>query len=226
MRNTILIAGKGKLANSISQGLPRYLEDYHIDSWENHADYPANTLVIVHIGSGRQLEEVIDFCRIHKVPLIQGSTGMNIDHKDFDFLFIDAPNLSILMLKFMLMLKEFGPLYKNYNISVTESHQHTKKSVPGTAVEMADSLGVAPGEIKSIRDRDDQENIYGISKDFLSLHAYHDICIQEGDTTINFKTLVKGHESYVSGLSGIIACLKSLQDRYYHILELIKLRLI
>ncbi len=151
---------------------------------------------------------------------------MDIKQRDFDFTFIDAPNLNILMLKFMFMLKEYGSLYKNYEISITESHQQSKKTVPGTAMEIAASLGVDHKKIKSIRDPGDQENVYGIAKEFLSLHAYHDICIQEGDTTINFRTLVKGHESYISGLSAIIRCLKNLQNRYYHILDLIELRMI
>ena len=222
MNSTIIIAGSGKLANSMIKGLPGYLPGHKIDTWENHDNYPENDLVIVHIGSGRQLTEIIDFCEMNGVPLIQGSTGMNIKRTDFDFTYIDAPNLNILMLKFMFMMKEHGALYKDYRISITESHQESKQTLPGTAIELAGSLGIDHSEITSIRDRNEQESVYGIEEEFLPLHAYHEIRIQEGDTTIDLRTLVKGHESYVSGLSAIIKCLGSLESRYYHVLDLIE----
>jgi len=226
MNNTVLIAGNGKLADSILDGLPRQLSEYKFDSWENHKKYSEDKLVIIHIGSGRQLAEVISFCEGNEVPLIQASTGMSIERKDFGFTFIDAPNLNILMLKFMYMLKEYGFLYKDYDVSITESHQHSKKSVAGTAVELASSIGLDSAEIKSIRDQEEQENVYGIPKESLMLHAYHDIRIQDADTSINFQTLVTGHESYISGLSAVIPCLENLESRYYHILELIELKMI
>jgi dihydrodipicolinate reductase len=226
MRDTIIIVGRGKLANNIHNGLLNHLSDYQIDYWENIENYSTDKLIIIHIGSGRQLSEVIEFCNQNKTPLIQGSTGMNLEQTSYDFTFIDAPNLSILMLKFMYMLKQSGDLFKDYKISITESHQSIKKTVPGTAIEMADSLGVAAKEIKSVRDQAEQLNTYGITKEFLSLHAYHNICIEDEGTKINFETLVEGHDSYINGLSKIIKCLNNLEDKYYHILDLIEMKLV
>jgi 4-hydroxy-tetrahydrodipicolinate reductase len=226
MSKAVLIVGNGKLANNILKGLSYYLAEYKIDSWDNRNLYSLNNLIIVHVGSGRQLPEILDFCERTKSPLIQGSTGMDIKRKDFNFTFIESSNFDILMLKFMYMLNEIGDIYKNYKISITESHQQTKKSVPGTAIEIARSLGINSSEIKSIRNPEDQENDYGIPKEFLNLHAFHDICIQDNNISINFKTMVKGHESYVSGLSVIINRLKNLQNKYYHVLDLIEMRLI
>jgi 4-hydroxy-tetrahydrodipicolinate reductase len=226
MSKAVLIAGNGKLADNLLKGLSGYLTDYKIDCWDNRNRYSQNNLVIVHVGSGRQLPEVLDFCERTQSPLIQGSTGMNIKREDFNFTFIDASNFDILMLKFMYMLNKIGDIFKKYKISITESHQLSKKSVPGTAVEIARSLGINPSEIKSIRNPEEQKNDYGIPKEFLDLHAFHDICIQDDNASINFKTLVKGHESYLSGLSAVINNLKNLQKKYYHVLDLIDMRLI
>ena len=226
MKNTIIIVGSGKLANNMKTGLPDYLNGSQIDYWENINNYEINKLIIVHIGSGRQLPEVIEFCNKYKVPLIQGATGMDIKQNNCDFIFIDAPNLSLLMLKFMYMLKEYGHFFKDYKISITESHQDTKKTVAGTAIEIANSLGVNSNEIKSIRNQDEQLNIYGITKEFLSLHAFHNISIQDKGTNITFKTLVEGHDSYINGLSKIIKCIKNLDNKYYHILDLIEMKLL
>lgn len=226
MKNTIILIGHGKLADSIHNKLLNHLHTYTIDYWENIHNHKKNAVILVHIGSGRQLPEAIEYCKNNKTPLIQGSTGMDIKHTDYDFTFIDAPNMSLLMLKFMHMLKKYGHLYKDYEITITESHQHTKKTVPGTAVEMSHALNVKPKKIKSIRNQDEQVNTYGISKEHLSLHAYHDISIHDKGTTINFTTLVEGHDSYIKGLSKIILCLKNLDNTYYHILDLIEMKLL
>lgn len=226
MDKTILIAGSGKLARSLLNGLPSRLPGYQLDTWEHLGRYSGQKPVIVHIGSGRQLPEVIEFCRRNQAPLIQASTGMEHEKAGFDFTFIDAPNLNLLMLKFMFMLKQSGTLFQGYDISLTESHQHSKTSVAGTALEMASSLGLEASAVKSVRNPEDQKNRYGIPDDSLDLHAFHEILIRDGGTSIQFRTLVKGHESYIDGISKIIGCLDRLQPRYYPILELIGMKLI
>ncbi|HQO41225.1 MAG TPA: dihydrodipicolinate reductase C-terminal domain-containing protein [Spirochaetota bacterium] len=226
MRNIVIIAGRGKLAGSIIHGLNNYNGDYTIDLFENIGHYPAEQVIIVHIGSGRQLDAVIDYCSLNRVPLIQGSTGMPPAKQDYNFTFIDAPNFNILMLKFMYMLREFGMLYSGCDISIIESHQHTKKTAAGTAAGIARSLGVDSSYIKSIRDRHEQVNSLKIPHEYLDLHAFHQITIEEAGTMLNFTTLVKGHESYLKGLSMIILALDKLENRYYHVLDLINMKLV
>ena len=226
MNKTVLIAGNGKLAKSITDGLSKYISNCKMDSWENNELYPPDNKVIVHIGSGRQFDDVINFCEKTKTPLIQGSTEVHSNHSDAKFTFIDAPNFNLLMLKFMCMLKDNGAFFKDYNISIVESHQKSKVTLPGTAVEFAQYLGINPSEIKSIRDSEVQESVYGISKEHLALHAMHEINIGDKDTIINLKTLVNGHESYVRGLAAILGSLNNLEQKYYHILDLINMKLI
>jgi len=226
MIKTIIIVGNGKLSNSLLNGLPEYIKDCNADLWENNSLYPDDEKVIVHIGSGRQLSEVISFCESTGTPLIQGSTEVKGDYSDAAFTFVDSPNFNLLILKFMHMIKEYGFHFQNNNISITESHQESKKSLPGTAIEFAKSLGVDPGTIITIRDPEVQEKGYNIPREFLHLHAFHEINIGDGSTSINFQTLVKGHDSYITGLAAIINTLENLDDRYYHIMDLLDMKLI
>lgn len=226
MNKTILIAGNGKLAHSISNGLSKYIDTCRIDGWENNERYPDSDKVIVHIGSGRQFDDVFAFCERTKTPLIQGSTEITSHHTGVTFTYIDAPNFNLLMLKFMCMLKDYGAYFKDDTISIVESHQKSKTTLAGTAVEFAQSLGIPPSEIKSIRNPDVQKSIYGISNEDLALHAMHEISIGDGNTLISLKTLVKGHESYVSGLAAILRSLDNLEERYYHISDLIEMKAI
>ncbi|MBN2652575.1 MAG: hypothetical protein JXR63_09335 [Spirochaetales bacterium] len=223
---TIIIAGHGKLANSINNNLTNHIENCEIDFWENVEKYQTETMIIIHIGSGRQLPDIIKFCEETGVPLIQASTGISEKRTEYSFTFIDAPNLSLLMLKFMYMLKENGDFFKEYGITIAESHQSTKKTAPGTAIEMANALGINPSEIKSIRQPEEQKTICGINEENLALHAFHDITIQDEGTRIQFKTLVEGHSSYVKGLAKIINSIPNLKPQYYHILDLVEMRMV
>lgn len=225
MKN-IIIVGTGKLSESITKRLPEYLGSCSIDHWGNNEQYPTENKVIIHTGSGRQFDEVISYCQKTKTPLIQGSTDITGNYTNADFTYIEAPNLNILMLKFMHMIKQYGPHFSNEKILITESHQETKKSLPGTAIEFAKSLGVDFRDIKSIRNPEEQKNQYVIPEEHLQLHAFHEINIGDEWTSINIKTLVKGHESYAAGLAGVINALGNLENRYYHIMDLIDMKLI
>ncbi len=225
MRN-IIIAGNGKLSNSIMKNLPEYISNSTVDLWENNEIYPLENKVIVHIGSGRQFEDVFNFCKKTKTPLIQGSTDITGSFNDVEFTYIDAPNFNLLMLKFMNMIKQYGFHFKNNKISITESHQESKRSLPGTAYELAKSLGLDSEKIKSIRDPYMQTRQYGIPEEHLNLHAFHEINIGDESTSINIKTLVKGHESYAEGIAAIINSLGNLKNNYYHIMDLIEMKLI
>lgn len=226
MIQTIILVGKGKLSNSLLLGLPEYLNGCKIDLWENNGLYPDADKVIVHIGSGRQLSEAVTFCGRTGTPLIQGSTDAREDYSDAGFTFIDSPNFNILMLKFMHMINQYGIHFRNNDISITESHQESKKTLPGTAIELAKSLGVKSGDIVSVRNPEVQKKQYAIPEEFLNLHAFHKITISDKDTSINLTALVKGHGSYSAGLAAIINSLDKLDKRYYHIMDLLNMGLI
>lgn len=218
----VALAGSGKLAEAIRQNLKKYLPDYSVLGWEDVSRHEQNPPVIVHVGSGRQLDEIINYCSKNHIILIQGSTGLEYKYEN-DFTFINAPNLNILMLKFMHMLNKFGSHFAEDKIEITESHQHVKTSTPGTAVAIAKYLGVTPDKIKSIRNADEQLHEFKISPAHLDKHAMHIIKITDHDSTISMRTDVTGHESYVSGLAKIITASASLEKRYYDVVELIEM---
>lgn len=66
------------------------------------------------------------------------------------------------MLKFMAMVQSYGHYFNGYKTEILESHQATKTSKPGTAINIAKSLGVNSDQIVSIRNPQEQEGNLGI----------------------------------------------------------------
>lgn len=134
-------------------------------------------------------------------------------------IFVEAPNLSIPIIKFMHMLRQHGAGFSGYDVSLTERHQHTKTSVAGTAVEIGRYLGVSPSEIQSIRDPGVQCDELGIQN--TNLHACHILVISECDCTIRLQTKVEGHATYIEGLTEIVLNLHKLGKGHHKTADLV-----
>lgn len=222
----LFIVGSGKLANAILSGLS--FQGVEAFKWED-LPLPFNErAVIVHAGSGRQLGECIEFCGRTDSIFIELSTGLETENFDPSFTLIICPNTSILLLKTLKIIKEFGKYFNNETLSIVESHQSSKKSVPGTAYSFAESFKFPVDKIKSVREKDLQLNEIGIPDEYLEKHAYHKIIIQDGLDEVTIETKVLGHDSYVKGVKKIIdVVLKhNLEKRRYSILELIDQKLL
>ena len=218
----IFVAGSGKLANTIlSSGLS--FQSCEILKWDTRYQTLDEKAIVVHAGSGRQLKECMEFCARTKSIFIELSTGLETETLQSDFPLIICPNTSILVLKILNMLKANGRSFENYSISITESHQSTKKTEPGTAYSFANSLKFPLDKIISIRDLGIQQNTIGIPKEYIDKHAYHKIVIKDGSDEVTIETKVLGHDSYANGVNMIIeAVLKnSLENKRYTILDLI-----
>ena len=85
---------------------------------------------------------------------------------------IICPNTSLLVIKILNMIKNNSHYFKAYDKWIIESHQSSKKSLPATAHDFADSLGLPLDQIVSLRDKNIQENILKIPKNYLAKHAY------------------------------------------------------
>ena len=123
MRSIVLIAGNGKLAKKLISDLPQVDRalSLTVDSWDNRQQYRAfDDIAVVHVGSGRQLPEAAAYCREHAVPLLQGSTGVEYHPEKVEFPLVIAPNFSVLMIKFLSMLKEYGRYFQGYDITLGE----------------------------------------------------------------------------------------------------------
>jgi len=219
----VLIVGSGKLATEL-------LENLHSSSissvlpWAQRDTTWSGCRIIVHAGSGREIEDVVSFCSSQHLLLVELSTTKNLENANPIFPVVICPNTNILMLKFMAMLQSQGSLFSEYEKSVIESHQANKKSEPGTAISIARSLGVSRDEITSVRDPLIQERQIGIPYEHLSRHAYHKISITDGNVGIVFETRVLGKAPYASGLAKILdgICKRDLEPGKHDIFELVQ----
>ncbi|WP_027190570.1 dihydrodipicolinate reductase C-terminal domain-containing protein [Fundidesulfovibrio putealis] len=219
---TIIIAGSGKLATELLNVLPGMVSG-EVLAWADAAK-AETPCVVVHAGSGRELESIVSYCGRTGSPLIELATGSSIaDHKT-DFPVVVCPNTNILMLKFMAMLAASGHQFKDYTVRVTESHQADKTSVPGTAVNMAASLGLPGDRIRSIRDPHVQQESLKIPQEYLSRHAYHRIEIEDPVTSLSFETKVFGNAPYAEGVAKIISAVRSnaLENTRYSVMDFIE----
>lgn len=218
----IFIVGSGKLANAILNA-NMLVNACEIMKWDITSPSLSEKSIVIHAGSGRQLEECIGFCKRTDSVLIELSTGLETEKMHPDFTLIVCPNTSILLLKVMNMTKHYGSYFKDYKISITESHQSTKTSAPGTAIGFANYLNVPIDGIVSIRDPERQAKNIGIPSVFLESHAYHKIVIEDGVDKVTIETMVLGHDSYSAGIRKIIDMVLNhdLQRKRYTILELI-----
>jgi 4-hydroxy-tetrahydrodipicolinate reductase len=219
----IYIVGSGKLANAIlsSEG---FRESSQFLKWLPEYVGLKERAVVVHSGSGRELEACMKFCRKTGSVLIELSTGLETERLEPDFPLVVCPNTSILVLRVLYMLKSMGKLFSTYDISIVESHQSAKKSAPGTAYKIAEYLNLPINKIGSIRDPEVQSRELGIEKDFLDKHAYHKITIKDASDEVTIEMKVQGHESYSMGVRKIIdvALTTPLQRKRYNILDLIE----
>ena len=215
----ILIAGTGKLARELLTGLAPQAH-----AW-NDRDAVNAPLVqaVVHAGSGRELPEILRFCREHSVPLIELSTGTDVASLAQGVPVVVCPNANLLMLKFMAMLSRSGPWFRHESIRLTESHQAGKTSVPGTAVALASSLGLSQQAIVSVRDPAQQSGGLGIPDADLGRHAFHRLEIGEGDCRLRLETLVTGASPYAEGVRRIVEATlaQPLEPRCHDVVEFI-----
>jgi hypothetical protein len=217
----IIVVGSGKLARELLDGLGA--PGGQVIAWGN-AGMSAETSVVLHAGSGRELEAVCAFCESTRSPLVELATGSVLEGRAVGFPVILCPNTNILMLKFMAMLERSGHLFRGCCIGLVESHQAQKSSVPGTAVGMARALGLAPAEIRSVRDPQAQRGALQIPSQHLARHAYHHILIEDGPCSVALETRVYGDAPYADGVARIAAAVqaRTLEDRPYQILEFIE----
>lgn len=216
----VFVVGSGKLASAILSAKATF-QNCDLIPWESALQHASEQAIILHCGSGRQIAECIMFCEQTASTFIELSTGLETEHLTPDFPLIICPNTSMLMLKTMAMLGQFGKQFKDYNITLTESHQAAKQTEPGTAYNLANSLGFPVEQIISVRDQETQSAEIGIPDDFLGKHAYHKIVIQDGNDALTIETKVLGHASYAAGVRQIIDLVlnKNLENRRYNILE-------
>jgi 4-hydroxy-tetrahydrodipicolinate reductase len=220
VQRPVIVVGAGKLATELLSSLEVDRQTLVIP-WVS--GIAANQSIIVHAGSGRELEAVTAYCAATQSPLIELATGSKITPARHAFPVVLCPNTNILMLKFMSMLEQSGHLFRGHQITLAESHQAQKTSVPGTAVSMAHALGLKDSDVLSIRDVNRQLADLEIPEEHLARHAYHRILVEDGACSVKLETRVYGESPYADGVGRIVAAVQNqaLENRFYPIMEFV-----
>jgi hypothetical protein len=200
---TVLVVGHGKLAEELLQGLCGDTIA-RVARWEDRESMEGDPCMVVHAGSGSQLDDVIGFCSENGSILLQLSTGDSRFPGVIRFPVVVCLNVNMPMLYFMAMVKHASRYFKGLDIQISESHQASKRTKPGTAIYLANSLGVPESEIRSERDPKIQQEVLGIPSSSLGRHAVHRIVITNPEMELRMETRVLGKSAYASGLSKII----------------------
>jgi len=221
MQRQVIVVGAGKLATELLSSLKADPELWVVP-WENRPA-AAHKSIIVHAGSGRELKAVTAYCEATQSTLIELATGSEIASTTHGFPIVLCPNTNILMLKFMSMLERSGHLFRGHRITLAESHQAQKTSVPGTAVSLAHALGREDSDVLSIRDVNTQRADLEIPEEHLARHAYHRVLIEDGECSVKLETRVYGESPYADGVAGIVSAVQKqdLENRRYSIMEFV-----
>ena len=219
-KQTIIIAGSGKLAQSLINGFSQLS---NMIKWDDFDKSIKNKNIVIHAGTGRQLQECLDYCNETKSVLLELSTGTNIEQLNNDCPVIICPNTAIPVLKMMKLINEYGKDFSQYKVRIIESHQKEKKTVAGTALVIAQALNVSNERVESIRDNETQKKTLGIPEEYLNLHAYHQIIIEDIGCEIKIETKVLGHDAYVSGVKMIVERINkmNLKNKKYQVTEIL-----
>jgi 4-hydroxy-tetrahydrodipicolinate reductase len=217
----VIVAGTGKLATELLNA-PQVGGGSPPMPWSERGE-AAGRCIVVHAGSGRALDAIAAFCQATRSPLIELATGSGIEAIAPDFPVVLCANTNILMLKFMGMLERSGHLFQGHPITLVESHQAPKASVPGTAVQLAHALGLETHDIRSVRDPLVQRNELHIPAAHLARHAFHRITIQDGGCSLTLESQVVGDAPYADGVARIVAAVQAhrLENRLYPVMELV-----
>ena len=220
LQEGIIIAGRGNLANAIITECD--LQKIRWKQWKKDLMVinPSQT-VVVHVGSGRELKEVVKFCGRgvrdnSTIPLLQGSGGMRkYLPKRPKFPIIEAPNFAWPVIWFIesipairaLLLEKTGHGFDG----VTESHQHKKETIPATGMAMAVAAGIPTSEIVSERDQRRQVAL-GVDPEFISGHGYHWVDTVIDGVKIVLSTQVNGRVPYAKGAIKIVGSINRMRE--------------
>ena len=78
----VWIVGQGQLATELLKGLR---VDGTVAAWPGADCARGQPSVVVHAGSGRELDAVVAYCRASQSPLIELSTGSALEGQDMGF---------------------------------------------------------------------------------------------------------------------------------------------
>ena len=162
------------------------------------------------------------------VPFVMGTTGGDRDAllrevKASGNYAVIAPQMGKQVVAFQaamkLMAEQFPGAFAGYTLTVTESHQSSKKDTSGTAkaiVASFNDLGCDfdVSQIELVRDVENQTGRMGVPEEHLLGHAFHTYRLTSADGTVSFEFQhnVCGRSIYAEGTVDAVGFLKRKVD--------------
>ncbi len=212
----LIIVGRGKMARlfqeecqrlAINCTNPSELPLPLVDKKENP--------IVIHVGSGRFLLDLIVECGKHGYPLVQASSGQMLPDSAFvPIPVINAPNLGLLILALLDVMPRLGTLTRELGakVEVAESHQASKTSPPITAQIIAGYFGNPSESVNSIRNTGIQTTL-GVPTEYLDGHAYHFINIKAHGVEAEITFKVHGRKAYFLGAVALAQKMIDMGDK-------------
>ncbi len=165
----------------------------------------------------------------NRIPFVMGTTGgdrelLEQTVKNGAAPAVVAPNMAKQIVGFQAIMafgaESFPGLFKDYTLTIKESHQKGKADTSGTARAMVgyfNEMGIdfSVDDIQMERDPEIQEKDWQIPKEYLTGHAWHTYTLTSPDGTavFEFKHNINGRDIYASGTFDAIVFLdKKLAD--------------
>jgi len=220
------IAEPGRLAQAIVD----YGVDFEAFSVQD-VRTPQNADFLVYCRrSDTTLGAAVSFCHENRIPLALLSSGINADQiRALRFPLIKVPNASLPIVRFLLDVEEAALRHKNWPVTITEHHQPTKKDVSGTALKIADMLGVGKEAIVSVRNWEQSQREHNIPEETREGYAIHDVTFTNPETNIDTTPLhvvVHGRETYARGLMTLAGAVLGHPEEFlpghYNIVDLVR----
>ena len=172
------------------------------------------SIIVVDYTEPLVVESNIDlYCR-KKVNFIMGTTGVVINKVfdkivESDICAIIAPNMGKQIVAMQAMIEyaaeNFPDCFKNYKLTIRESHQSAKLDTSGTARAMIgffNKLGMKYCEDEIIKHRKPNEQIeLGVPEEHLNGHGWHTYTFSSADESIYIEIThnVNGRDIYAKG---------------------------
>lgn len=151
----------------------------------------------------------------NNLPFVMGTTGGDREQLEKTVLeskttAVIAPNMAKQIVGFQAMMayaaETFPGIFKDYTLTITESHQSTKADTSGTAKAMVsyfNQMGIpfSPDEIVMVRAPEIQTGQLGIPEEYVGGHGWHTYSLvsKNGTVAFEFKHNVNGRDVYAEG---------------------------
>lgn len=141
-----LVGASGRMGGEIRKAFFAHKLSYSLDAnGENVTESPE---VIVDFSLPAALSATLSAVRRFSCPLVIGTTGLSNGQLDEvkalggSVAVVQSSNFAAGVTLMKMILREFGPLFADWDVEMSETHHNKKKDAPsGTAILLRDALG-------------------------------------------------------------------------------------